>query len=64
MYSNLTSHQIAYMLLTEQVCVKELAAHLSWDQIHDLEDFVLELIAGQVAGGEHMVHWEASEEVH
>lgn len=64
MYSNLTTQQIAYMLVTNQTTSQELAVHLSPAQIEELEDYVFALVAAKTAGGDHMVHWEASEETH
>ena len=64
MYGNLTIPQIAYMLATNQVTTQELANHLSQAQIEELEDYVFAVVAVKTAGGDHMVHWEASEEIH
>ena len=34
------------------------------DQLTDLESLLIDHYAEKYAGGEHMVHWEASEYVH
>ncbi len=41
-----------------------ISKYASEDQITDLESLMIDHFAEKHAGGEHLVHWEASEYVH
>jgi len=60
--TNLTSAEVYYLLMTDQVDISDVK--ITDDQLLDMELTAMVVVATQMAGGEHMVHWEASESYH
>jgi hypothetical protein len=60
MINDITPSEVLYLIMTEQVNDVELTPA----QILDAELLVMDTIAIKVAGAEHLVHWESSQEYH
>jgi len=60
----LSYQDLLYLLMTDQVTPRQIAAALTTGEVEEFEDYAMAMVATITAGGDHMVHWEASEAIH
>lgn len=61
--SHLETHELLQLMFADNG-PKIISEYATQDQLVDIESLIIDHYAEKHAGGEHLVHWEASQYVH